>query len=155
MFTIDGIYTNNSHAFFLLTSMPDFDVKVDMSWGNGGAGNNNPRMLISLNTKIKSVGGEKKKEYSGGNHDNEINEDDEDETDQDYVLEDPIMTELRALNKMKENNNSRYYTRSGREVIQRKMYRPGDTGMEGGKKKRKTIKKHKKSKKKNKRSIRK
>ena len=65
------------------------------------------------------------------------------------------MTELRALNKMKENNNSRYYTRSGREVIQRKMYRPGDTGMEGGKKKRKTIKKHKKSKKKNKRSIRK
>ena len=57
MFTIDGIYTNNSHAFFLLTSMPDFDVKVDMSWGNGGAGNNNPRMLIILNTKIKSLGG--------------------------------------------------------------------------------------------------
>ena len=146
-FTIDGIHTNDTHAFFLLTSMTDFDVKVDMSWGNGGAGNNNPRMLISLCNKITSAGGGRRKKYNGGNGDNEIDEDDEDETEQDYLPEDPIMPELNALNKMKENNNSRYYTRSGRESIQTQFYTPGATGMNGGKRKsKKSKRKTKKSK---------
>ena len=156
-FTINGIHTNNTHAFFLLTSMTDFDVKVDMSWGNGGAGNNNPRMLISLCNKVKSGGGRRKK-YKGGNGDNEIDEDDEDETEQDYLPEDPIMTELNALNKMKENNNSRYYTRSGRESKQTQFYSPETIGVKrkrGGKKKTRKSKKSKKMTKKVKRKVRK
>lgn len=151
-FTIEGIHTNDTHAFFLLTSMTDFDVKIDMSWGNGGAGNNNPRMLISLCNKVKSVGGRIKKKYNGGKDSNEINEDDEDETEQDYLPEDPIMIELNALNKMKETNNSRYYTRSGRESVQTQFYRPGATGMNGGKRKSKKSKRKTKKAKKSKKS---
>ena len=154
-FTIDRIHTNDTHAFFLITSMTDFDVKVDMSWGNGGAGNNNPRMLISLCNKVQSIGGRRKKKYNGGNGDNEINEDDEDETEQDYLPEDPIMTELKNLDEMKQINNSRYYTRSGRESKQTQFYRPGDTGMNGGKIKSKKSRKTKRKSKKNKRKQRK
>ena len=155
-FTIDGIHTNNTHAFFLLTSMTDFDVKVDMSWGNGGAGNNNPRMLISLCNKVKSGG--RRKKYKGGNGDNEIDEDDEDETEQDYLPEDPIMKELQALDNMKRNNNSKYYTRYGREVKQTQFYSPETIGVKrkrGGKKKTRKSRKSKKTTKKGKKKTKK
>lgn len=150
IFTIQGIHTNNTHAFFIRTDMTDYDIKVDMSWGNGGAGNNNPRMLISLCNKVASVGGDRKKKYRGGDGDDEIDEDDEDETDMAYDEADPIMNEINALDEARLFNNNRYVTRSGRESRQVQPYIPGTSGMEhrigtGGK--RKTKRKYKKSKK--------
>ena len=150
IFTIQGIHTNNTHAFFIRTDMTDYDIKVDMSWGNGGAGNNNPRMLISLCNKVASAGGDRKKKYRGGDGDDEIDEDDEDETDMAYDEADPIMNEINALDEARLFNNNRYVTRSGRESRQVQPYIPGTSGMEhrigtGGK--RKTKRKYKKSKK--------
>jgi hypothetical protein len=150
IFTIQGIHTNNTHAFFIRTDMTDYDIKVDMSWGNGGAGNNNPRMLISLCNKVASAGGDRKKKYRGGDGDDEIDEDDEDETDMAYDEADPIMNEINALDEARVFNNNRYVTRSGRESRPVQPYIPGTSGMEhrigtGGK--RKTKRKYKKSKK--------
>ena len=44
----------SDHAFELVTTVEN-NIKCDMSWGNGGAGNQNPRVLFKLQSKVKIV----------------------------------------------------------------------------------------------------
>jgi hypothetical protein len=58
-FTIVGIqHEENSHTFLILTSdNDDYNILVGLSWGNGGAGCNNPRAMFSLVRKAGRGGG--------------------------------------------------------------------------------------------------
>jgi len=77
--------TSQPHAFIINTTMPLYNIKADMSWGNGGAGNNNPRIKFSLVTKL-----------SHGGSDSDILQTtdsssiDEDPKDEEYADGDPI-----------------------------------------------------------------
>jgi hypothetical protein len=58
-FTIIGInHEPGSHTFLIITSDDDnYNVLVGLSWGNGGAGCNNPRAMFSLEKKVGKGGG--------------------------------------------------------------------------------------------------
>lgn len=48
------------HTFDLITTTYN-NIRCDMSWGNGGAGNQNPRVLFKLSSKPAGKGGNKKR----------------------------------------------------------------------------------------------
>jgi len=58
-FTVDSVvHDRRNHTFLILTS-PDqiYNIRVGLSWGNGGAGCNNPRAMFTLELKMGKRGG--------------------------------------------------------------------------------------------------
>jgi hypothetical protein len=51
---LNDVKKTSDHAFELITS-DENNIKCDMSWGNGGAGNQNPRVLFKLLPKGKTI----------------------------------------------------------------------------------------------------
>ena len=51
---LNDVKKTSDHAFELITS-DENNIKCDMSWGNGGAGNQNPRVLFKLLPKEKTI----------------------------------------------------------------------------------------------------
>jgi len=51
---LNDVKKTSDHAFELITS-DENNIKCDMSWGNGGAGNQNPRVLFKLIPKEKTI----------------------------------------------------------------------------------------------------
>jgi len=70
---IDNVTHERGQHFFMLHANGGFSIKCDMSWGNGGAGNRNPRVLFKLVEKTSSSkSATRKRKYSpsrsaGGN----------------------------------------------------------------------------------------
>ena len=56
---LNDVKKTSDHAFELVTSDKN-NIKCDMSWGNGGAGNQNPRVLFKLLSKEKTIKPSKK-----------------------------------------------------------------------------------------------
>lgn len=82
---------SHPHAFIIETDMAYYNIKADMSWGNGGAGNNNPRIKFSLINKGASGGGNVASSVFFSTNDEEIEDIDEDPTDQEYAVGDPMI----------------------------------------------------------------
>jgi len=51
---LNDVKKTSDHAFELITN-DENNIKCDMSWGNGGAGNQNPRVLFKLQSKEKII----------------------------------------------------------------------------------------------------
>jgi hypothetical protein len=51
---LNDVKKTSDHAFELITN-DENNIKCDMSWGNGGAGNQNPRVLFKLVPKEKTA----------------------------------------------------------------------------------------------------
>ena len=115
--------TAQKHAFIINTDLELYDIKADMSWGNGGAGNNNPRIKFGLISKGEDVVEEsdeddneelppKKKKRTGGGEtemlitsdiENEDKSLDEDPLDQEYAEGDPINDIIDGLSEKSES----------------------------------------------------
>ena len=67
---IDNVTHEPDDHFFILHTIGGFSIKCDMSWGNGGAGNQNPRVLFKLveeKSSSKSTSRKRKKSFGGNN----------------------------------------------------------------------------------------
>jgi hypothetical protein len=58
-FTVDRVLHDRGNHTFLIVTSPDqiYNIRVGLSWGNGGAGCNNPRAMFTLELKPTRRGG--------------------------------------------------------------------------------------------------
>ena len=47
-FTLNTVIHREPFTFILMNEENKYNIQCDMSWGNGGAGNQNPRILFKL-----------------------------------------------------------------------------------------------------------
>lgn len=83
-FTIIRIdHEEGSHTFLIMTSAEDeHNIRVGLSWGNGGAGCNNPRAMFSLERKPgRGMGG-------GGFDEEGLEADDPEVQEKEYIFDD-------------------------------------------------------------------
>uniref|UniRef100_A0A6C0DIJ0 Uncharacterized protein n=1 Tax=viral metagenome TaxID=1070528 RepID=A0A6C0DIJ0_9ZZZZ len=86
---LNDVVKVGEHTFELITTT-DNNIRCDMSWGNGGAGNQNPRVLFKLSSKPAArKGGYKKRggKINGGDghdYDDDDDHDYDDDDDHDY-----------------------------------------------------------------------
>jgi hypothetical protein len=85
-FTISEIRHVEKHTFLIITSSDnEYDILVGLSWGNGGAGINNPRAMFKLYKK--GTRGGSGKILSGGSGEIELPEDDPENEIEDGILD--------------------------------------------------------------------
>ncbi len=131
---------SHRHAFIIETDMSLYDIKADMSWGNGGAGNNNPRIKFSLINKGAMGGGNIDSSVFFSMNE-EIEDIDEDPTDQEYAVGDPMIKIIDNLDNKRDsiiNLDNYMVLRSGKLVPK--------TGGKGKKSKTRKLKKKKQDK---------
>jgi len=91
------------HTFELITTT-DNNIRCDMSWGNGGAGNQNPRVLFKLSPKPAArKGGYKKRggKLNGGDGDGD-GDDDDDEYDWFDTHEELAIGDIAGIDELEE-----------------------------------------------------
>jgi len=88
---VSGFEHTPGKHFFHLICQDGIKIKCDMSWGNGGAGNQNPRVLIKLGNMIR-----------GGGHGSMSHREDEISQDPSIVFEELAIGDKKGKEEQKE-----------------------------------------------------
>ena len=115
-FTIIEIRPVEKHTFLIITSSDnEYDILVGLSWGNGGAGCNNPRAMFSLeNKKGGGMGG-------GGFEEEGLEPDDPEIQEEKYIFDrENTVAILESKPQIKD-----YITKKLNEIAKLKGQHPG------------------------------